>query len=290
LGKLDVDYYPDYTQIESDNQVDDTPFPPGGDEDGKGDLNYLINKVLFVRNDGSYTMIDNAVNRINRLNKRLRKWEEVVKKYAEIAEIRAYKIGLSYKPSKSWKEKDITEYIKNVKDYLGVDNLIAYAWVAEMQRRGEVHYHLEMITNVKGKKIPMPDKKGHWRNGSSNREEIAYVEVGYLSSDYMRKKEQKSNYPKGIRIHNTWLNGKYFGEVEYWALRSVSYPEWLVEKINYAGLINPIIKRAKGGGFIVKADENGEEYYWKNDEGYVLTGQKAIDYLNFEKNKYPIPF
>lgn len=204
--------------------------------------------------------------------------------------VRIYQIGLSYRPGRSWNGNDITAYMNNVRDYIGKDNLIAYAWVAEMQRRAEVHYHDEIITTIDCRKIPMPDKKGHWKNGSSSRKIVSLVDVGYLTSDYMKKKEQKSNYPKGIRIHGIGLNNKYFGKEEYWALRSVSYPDWLVEKINNEGLINPIIKRAKGGGFVVKADKDSKEYFWKNNEGYVLTGRKARDFLDMEKYKYPIPF
>lgn len=253
-----------------------------------GDLKYLINKVLFVRNDGSFTMIDNEINRLNRLNKRLKMWEKIIKTAAEFLPIRAYQIGLSYKPGNTWKEHDISDYIKNVMDYTGRENFVGYSWVAEMQKRAEVHYHAEIITVEACRKIPMPDKKGHWENGSSSRKEVSYIEINYLTSEYMRKKEQKSNYPKGIRVHSTWLNSKYFDAVDYWALRSVSYPDWLVDKINNAGLINPIIKRAKGGGFIVKVGL--QEYFWKNNDGYVLTGRKAIDFLDMEKYKYPIPF
>jgi hypothetical protein len=61
-----------------------------------------------------------------------------------------------------------------------------------------------------------------------------------------------------------------------------------VEKINNAGLINPKIGHAKGGGYVVK--DGSQEYFWKNSDGYVLTGRKAIDFLDMEKYKYPIPF
>ena len=253
-----------------------------------GNLNYLINKVLFVRSDGSFTVIDNEINRINRLQKRLKKWEEVIKAKAEFIPIRAYQIGLNYKPGETWKQHDISDYIKNMQNYTGRENVVGYSWVAEMQKRHEVHYHAEIITTVACRKIPQPDRKGHWKNGGSDRREVSCVEINYLTSDYMRKKEQKSNYPKGIRTHAVWLNNKYFDAVDFWALRSVSYPDWLVNSVNNAGLMNPVIKRAKGGGFVVKA--GSQEYFWKNNEGYVLTGRKAADFLDMEKYKYPIPF
>jgi hypothetical protein len=274
-----------------DFEADQLPaFPGDMRSQESGDLKYLNNKVIFVMKNGGYYLIDNGAMRTARTSEKLGKWEELVKSKAEFLPIRAYQIGLSYRPGETWKQRDITDYIKNVQKYTGRENFVGYSWVAEMQKRMEVHYHAELITTEACRKIPMPDKKGHWKKGSSSRREVSYVEVNYLTSSYMRKKEQKSNYPKGIRICSTWLNEKYFDAVDFWALRSISYPDWLVDKINHAGLINPIIARAKGGGWIVQAVKNGEKYFWKNDEGYVLTGRKAADYLEMEKYKYPIPF
>jgi hypothetical protein len=253
-----------------------------------GNLKYLINKVLFVRKDGSYTMINNEFNRIKKLQKTLKIWEKVVKTKAEFLPVRVYEIGLNYKPGETWKQHDISDYLKNMQNYTGRENVVGYSWVAEMQKRMEVHYHLEIITVEACRKIPFPDKKGHWKNGGSERDEVSCINIGYLTTDYMQKKEQKSNYPKGIRVYSAWLNDRYFDAVDFWALRSVSYPDWLVNNINNSGLINPVIKRAKGGGFVVKA--GSQEYFWKNNDGYVLTGRKAIDFLDMEKYKYPIPF
>ncbi len=283
-----------YTHNEVENQYDSDDAVAGADvrstADG-GDLKYLNNKVIFVRPDGSYSMVDNGALRLNRLNKRLRKWEDIVRDAIRFESARVFREGLSYRPSEHWAAHHITEYIANVRRYVGDDSLLAYAWVAEVQERGEVHYHSLMVTDRECRKIRLPDKSGEWTHGSSNREEISYLEVGYLTSEYMRKKEQKSNYPRGIRTHSAWLNDKFFDGCDLWALRSASYPEWLVDKINHAGLINPIITRAKGGGWTVRACNGGDELYYKNDENIgVYVGQKAVDFMELEKRKYPIPF
>jgi len=280
--------FPDYKTI--DNYSQDVTLSSDVRSEDSGDLKYLNNKVLFVRKNGGYFVTDNKKLRLIRLNKKFKKWEDVVREKSSLMPIIAFQIGLSYKPGESWRGHDITGYIKNVGDYVGLENLLAYAWVAEMQKREEVHYHAMIVTKVGCRLVPMPDKKGHWKHGSSSRKIVGDVEVGYLTSDYMRKKEQKSNYPKGIRTHETWLSGKYFGEMEYWALRSASYPSWLVDNINNAGLINPKIIRAPGGGWLVKAIGGIREYFWKNDEGVILTGKEAEDFLKMEKYKYPMPF
>jgi hypothetical protein len=253
-----------------------------------GDLKVLNNKVLFVRNDGSYCVINNDQLRMNRINSKLNAWERVIRSKGDYIDTRAYQIGLSYRPGETWKQKDISDYLENVMEYATREKVVGYSWVAEMQKRGEVHYHAEIITTKACRKIPMPDKKGHWRKGSSSRREVSYVEINYLTSEYMRKKEQKSNYPKGIRIHSTWLNKLYFDAVDFWALRSAGYPNWLVSNINNEGLVNPKITHAKGGGWLVKC--GAVEYFWKNNDGYILTGRKALDFLELEKYKYPIPF
>jgi hypothetical protein len=281
------------TQIEGESQYIEDSDGDGAQvtstADG-GNLNYLINKILFVRNDGTYSVLDNGVMRLNRLNKRLKCWEGIVRDAIRFDSARAYKIGLNYRPGERWKPNHITEYIGNLADYLGSENLVAYAWVAEMQKRGAVHYHAQIITPGNCRKIRLPDKSGDWKYGGSERDEIFYLDIGYLTSDYMRKKEQKSNYPRGIRTHAVMLNKKYFDNCDLWALRSCSYPVWLVDKINNNGLINPKISHAKGGGYVVKT--SGVEIYFKGDGGYVLTGSKAARFLDMEKYKYPgdLPF
>ena len=274
-----IDHYLQEVALSSDVRSDDS-----------GNLKYLSNKVLFVSKNGSFTIIDNAQNRLKKLNKSLEKWEEIIKIAVEFTTVRAYQVGLNYKPGKTWKQRDITDYIEKVKNYVGSENFVSYAWVAEMQKRLEVHYHAEIITTKTCRKVPMPDKKGHWKSGGSNRDEVSCVSINYLTSDYMKKKEQKSHYPKGIRIYSVWLNEKYFDATDFWALRSVSYPCWLVENINNAGLINPKIRRAAGGGWLVKPIGGVKEYFWKNDEGVILAGKEAEDFLKLEKYKYPMHF
>lgn len=120
-----------------------------------------------------------------------------------------------------WRPRHLSEYLDRSRKYAkkrGVD--LGYAWVAEMQERGVVHYHVMfwlpyvVMYTKKGKpysapfKLPKPDSvddaKGvhvpHWPHGHS---EIAWARkaAGYLAK-YTSKGQDVGDppFPKGIRI------------------------------------------------------------------------------------------
>ena len=103
-------------------------------------------------------------------------------------------------------ESKFTTWLKRV---LGAD-LIAYAWVAELQKRGAVHYHLIVYTK-KGASIPFPDRawgrKNYiaWKWGYTKVEKARLPQ--YLAS-YVSKEYQKDYYrfPKNARGFGIWVN------------------------------------------------------------------------------------
>lgn len=117
---------------------------------------------------------------------------------------RAAMATLTYAPGSHWRGRHLSEYIHACRQYCkraGVKTL-RYAWVAEMQARGVIHYHVMFwLPYVMGRpfKLPKPDA-GYWPHGMS---EIAWARkaAGYLAK-YTSKGQDVGDpaFPKGVRI------------------------------------------------------------------------------------------
>jgi len=78
-----------------------------------------------------------------------------------------------------------------------------YTWVAELQQRGAVHYHL-LAWLPQGVRMPMWDRgqgrrTAFWPHGMSNTEK-AHSGVGYLMK-YLSKLGEFHRFPKGLRLY-----------------------------------------------------------------------------------------
>jgi hypothetical protein len=145
---------------------------------------------------GEISEVDAFELRLSRLKNKLKffsSWKDELEEFSEIENIM---VTLTYRNVADWKAKHVTEFIRKVKRYLGTA-LFGYFWVAEMQSRGAVHYHLIFVVS-KGIRLPMPDKEGLWIHGMTRIEQVKHI-YSYLSK-YLQKDEQKAKYPKGIRI------------------------------------------------------------------------------------------
>lgn len=157
-------------------------------------------------------------------------------------------VHLTYRPGAEWKPRHISGFLYSVKRFLG-KNLLGYAWVAEMQKRGAVHYHVVLAVRV-GVRIPFPDQAGWWVHGHT-KVELAKRPLGYLM-DYARKISQKVGYPKGIRIFAVvWY--KVAGDSGF-LMRFFSLPVWLLEAIAADGgwfwaILNRVVPRKYPGGW-----------------------------------------
>lgn len=107
-------------------------------------------------------------------------------------------IGLTYRAAGDYRPGHLVAYLKSLKQMLG-EKLLAFAWVAELQERGAVHYHLVLVVK-KGTRIPLADKSGMWPHGSSS---TMTVRSPYYLVKYTGKKKQKdlALYPKSCRLY-----------------------------------------------------------------------------------------
>lgn len=160
---------------------------------------------------------------------------------------RAAMLTLTYRDVDGWRASHVKECIRHIRAWAERKRFrLGYVWVAELQQRGAVHYHL-VLWLPKGLTIPKPDKQGWWRHGFTN---IAWARrpVGYLTK-YASKGDDVQKFPRGLRLHGR-------GGLELPQRRVVSW--WLLPR--YVRAIAPevgtVVRRAVGGGWVVT--ETGE--------------------------------
>lgn len=119
-------------------------------------------------------------------------------------------ITLTYEDQDLWESKDISRlidyYRKDWQQRLGRDpSHFRYVWVAEMQKRGVIHYHL-VLWCPRGKSLAKPDTDAGWHKGMSNIIGVRKGVIGYLSK-YLSKGSKPAEhegsvvyFPKGARI------------------------------------------------------------------------------------------
>lgn len=205
------------------------------------------NKRIYITNKktGEVFEVNPMKTRVTKLQKRVFSWAHAVKKYQE-GGYRLVMLGLTYRDWRDWKPNQIRDYIKKIRYRLG-DRLRAYAWVAELQQRGAVHYHVLLIVK-KGTFIPKPDESGMWAFGSSN---ICTAKSVFYICSYVGKEYQKMGFfPKGLRMYSVWIAADFITEIERWVFRLSTLPVWFREIVQKSTRYNgQNWSRNPGGGF-----------------------------------------
>ncbi len=222
LAKLDSLYhlcyweYPDYHP----GFLTDPPKQQQNDNDdinrGLSNTNKVHEVILRNKHTGQYIYLKKREARLPKMRRRVFAWADTLKGYLNnIERYRKVMITLTYAGVGDWQANDIRDYMKALKRKLG-DNLIACAWVSELQKRGAVHYHV-MLVCKRGTRIPKPDESGMWKHGMS-RIETAKT-VFYLCS-YLKKTYQKEGeFPKGMRMYSVWIAKWAVKKIALWRMR-----------------------------------------------------------------------
>lgn len=107
--------------------------------------------------------------------------------------------SLTYRNGDDWKPNHIQKLLKTVRTHLYRRGIkLLYVWVAELQKRGALHYHI-IIWLPQGFKLPKFGRCGWWPHGFTD-QKIASKSFGYLMK-YISKNDTKHSYPKGVRIY-----------------------------------------------------------------------------------------
>lgn len=162
-------------------------------------------------------------------------------------------VTLTYRgDNRDWLPEHISVYLACVKRWhkrLSGRTGLRYAWVAELQQRGVIHYHVVFWLS-KGMTMPKADKQGWWPHGMSNTKK-ATAPVAYLMK-YVSKVDTKNvgSFPHGARIFGLGGLDKTGRDCKRWVL----WPSYLQGN---AAAGDPF-KPAKGGGFTNA--ETGEHF------------------------------
>lgn len=213
---------------------------------------------------GELVTIDKALARVSRMRRRVFAWVGVVNdlKVSERG-LWAAMVTLTYKTADQWRAGHIREFMLWVKKNAGA-HLRAYAWVAELQKRGAVHYHVILVLS-RGYKLPKPDKAGGWRYGMSRVEKARsfwyiakYTSKGVHADD--------NQFPKGARIFATWACKEASDVASHYGYRLSVYPKWLREIIDscHSG---EIARRERGGGWVIGESRYKSPYVYLGIRG-----------------------
>lgn len=159
-------------------------------------------------------------------------------------------VTLTYRgTNESWEPSHVRAFMDHVRKWCKRRGWECnYVWVAELQKRGVIHYHVALWV-PKGIKLPKPDECGWWPHGMT-RIEVARAAVPYLLK-YLSKDTSKSagKFPKGARVygigglsHTERRTRRWLGLPGFVQARSDIYDKW---------------SRAVGGGWQGPAPADG---------------------------------
>lgn len=235
-------------------------------------MSFAINVVNTQT--GQSAWIDPKVARLARMRRRVKAWAEAIQ-FLHTSNTRLVMITLTYAEVDGWEANHIRDYCKAMVNRLG-DGLLAWAWVAELQHRGAVHYHLYMLVR-KGTKVPKPDESGLWPHGHSNIQtgrSVWYL-VKYVGKEY----QKEGPFPKGMRIFSVAIRAKDVPMLAISIFKWSTLPKWMrenMEALKGWGL-GVFPKRAPGGGYLVtipgRRTVTGEDQeVWYPNPWIVISG------------------
>ena len=152
-------------------------------------------------------------------------------------------LTLTYRDVDGYKPCHVSELLVRIRNWLDRrGHKFRYVWVAELQKRGALHYHV-LIWLPKGLTLPKPDKQGWWPHGST-RIEWARNAIGYLCK-YVSKFDDVNAFPKGARLHGSGGHEDFARQIRQW----FNLPSWLK---SLAGVESRFV-RIKGVGLVERS-------------------------------------
>lgn len=208
---------------------------------------------------------------------------------------RAAMITLTYRDDVEWHPRHVTSMIKAMREWSRRrGHVIPYVWVAELTKRGRMHYHV-LVWLPDGFLLPKPDKAGWWQHGWT-RIEYARSPVGYIakytskgsSSDtsplsrrqslaaVIRGENPPPLFPRGARIYGSGGLDSVVKLIRRWWM----LPSWV------RNLTQPAhdVRRARGGGWVSR--ETGE--FFRSIWGIVSLSRERIRVIQISQPPPPL--
>lgn len=139
---------------------------------------------------------------------------------------RCWFVTLTYRGVDDWSPRHISQALDRFRKWCKKRGTTPrYVWVAELQQRGAMHYHLA-VWLPSSLSCPMWDKPqrdgaAFWPHGMTNRQ-LARNAVGYLMK-YMSKIGKHHEYPKHARIYGAGGLDQQDRHIRSW----LNWPTWL---------------------------------------------------------------
>ena len=209
--------------------------------------------VIKDSRTGESFVVDAKRARIRHLCRRVRGWVDAIKPIAaNTREFEMKGLGLTIEDENVWNPRMISEYLYALRKILG-DRLVAYAWCAELQERGAVHYHVILLLK-RGTFVPFPDSSGMWVWGSSH---ITWdVHSPFYIISYLKKEnyQKLGEFPKGLRMFHVWIEEGAVDKIAFCKFWLTTLPAWLEKEVldhfrKYGSFYIP--RRLKMGGWKV---------------------------------------
>ncbi|MFA5589713.1 MAG: replication initiation protein [Lysobacteraceae bacterium] len=110
-------------------------------------------------------------------------------------------ITLTYKDVDGWEPGDIRAFTDKLRGWCKRRHIpLRFVWVAELQKRGAVHYHV-CVWIPHNKKLPKPDQAGWWGGGYTDIREIKNPAAYMAKYASKTTPDDAARYPKGARMH-----------------------------------------------------------------------------------------
>jgi hypothetical protein len=132
-------------------------------------------------------------------------------------------ITLTLRPGQTWERRQISRFIRLLRQWFQRrDEACRFVWVAELQKRGALHYHV-VVWVPRRLRLPKPDQCGWWPYGMS-KIETARNPIGYMVKYATKTRpDDLKRLPKGVRLHG---NGGHLPSARV-SLRETLMPGWI---------------------------------------------------------------
>lgn len=183
-------------------------------------------------------------------------------------------VTLTYRRD-TWQPTHMSAYMDHVRKWhiRRTGQKLKYVWVAEMQGRGVIHYHV-LYFLPKGITMPKADKQGWWKHGST-RTEKAVAPVKYVMK-YASKLDTKKGFPDGARTYG--IGG--LAETDRLSRRWLNLPAFIKARAS----ITDRWDRAVGGGWLDRA--TGQ--IWPSEWGVCLVTKLKLSIVRLYDHGRPL--
>lgn len=188
-------------------------------------------------------VLDRKVCRINRMRRSTLTRARLMTDDLQHGGFRFYPamVTLTYRQVGDWRPQHVRDFLQRARVWMSrLGQPLRYTWVAELQKRGALHYHV-VIWLPRGLTLPKADKRGWWPHGMTRTERARHA-VAYLAKYASKGIEDASKpFPRGARI----CGGGGLSATARLTLRWHLLPRYVRDQVTP----DCCCKRRPGGGF-----------------------------------------